>query len=516
MKQFILLLLLFLTILGCQKEVTSDQVIFDKASNKVVLKNSGNKPFSGKVLHHNEDGLLEYELIFKKGENITNNLKLGFQSLCKTSKEPYEDYWDLELDTLKVFISDFYIPFSGIYIYNSKTDTLFNFNDYNFNTEITYKDGKKNGVLKYFENDLLRVEVMYKDNNLHGTSKSFNDKSVLMNLSNYLSGKLSGTSTSYHNNGKIKSEVNYENGIIVDDEVIEYYDSGNKKSNKQYKSGKINGEWTFWKKDGSLLDNGKFQNGNGVIKEYYDNNQLKFEANYTNDKYNGFVLEYSENGSLAKKENYVNGLLNDERLLYFDNGKLKEKANYVMGKIEGKKTEYFESGVLKEKTEYKNGKKNGWQLTYDEKGKLKYDFYFVNDKYEYKEYKKINPKIKQSIKYIQNKLEKYDKNYDRSSKPYSAHVRAYFQFKNLTNKKIVAIKFDFCFKDVFGDILYDSSAKYDLNLQPGKKNPMDMYWYWEDSYLSPYKKLWSPVESGNVKTEVTITKIVFSDGSIIE
>ena len=47
-------------------------------------------------------------------------------------------------------------------------------------------------------------------------------------------------------------------------------------------------------------------------------------------------------------------------------------------------------------------------------------------------------------------------------------------------------------------------------------NSMDMYWYWEDSYSNPYKNLWSPVDSGNVKTEVTVTKIVFSDGSIIE
>ncbi len=45
---------------------------------------------------------------------------------------------------------------------------------------------------------------------------------------------------------------------------------------------------------------------------------------------------------------------------------------------------------------------------------------------------------------------------------------------------------------------------------------MNHYWYWEDSYLSSYSKLWSPVESGNVKTEVTITKIVFSNGDTIE
>ena len=516
MKKILILLILVSILPNCSKEVNSNQVVFDSVLNKVVLKNSGNKPFSGKVLHHNEKGLLEYELTFKDGKNITKNLKLGLQSLCDKNKESYKYYWDIEIDTLGVFVSDFFIPFSGIFVYDTKTDTLFKDADYAISIESSFSDGLKNGITKYFRNGLLDSEIIFKNNKIHGLTKNYGKSGELVSESNYANGKLSGISVFYHINGKIKSKINYDNDVIIDDEILEYYDTGNLKSSTQYKYGKIDGEWTFWKEDGEIIDTGKFENGNGVIKEYFDNNILKKEANYKNNEYNGLVSEYSENGNLLRKENYSDGVLIGEKLIYFENGNLKEKSYYENGKLQGKKLLYFEDGKINEDTEYSNGMKNGWQLIYEPNGKLKYDFFYVNDKFQYKEYKVINPKINKNIKFIKAKLEKYEKDYDRSSKPYSAHVRAYFQFKNLSNKEIVAIKFDFCFKDVFGDVLYENSTKYDLNLSPGIKNSMDTYWYWEDSYLSPYSKLWSPVNSGNVKTEVTVTKIVFSDGSTIE
>ena len=540
MKKLILIFTLVIILFSCSKIVNSNDVIYNNNTKKVVLKNSGNKPFSGKVLHHNKDGILKYELQFKDGINISQNMKLQLNSLCNINNEPFEYYWDINLDTLGIFIKDFFIPFTGILIYDSKTDTLFKDNELNFGFESTYKSGFKNGLTKYYRNGVLESEINYKNNKLHGYAKNYYENGSIQSESNFKNGKLSGITASFHQNGKLQSKINYDKGIIIDNEVSVFYDSGNLKSTTQYEDGKINGlmqefyenekskckinykdgeingKWSYWKMDGELLDSGNIIDGTGVIKHYFDNYNLKYEANYKNDKFNGLVAEYKESGNLFKQENYIDGFKDGEYIEFFENGKLKEKSNYKDGKINGKRVVYFENGTLSEETNYKNGLKNGWDLTYNIDGSLKYDFYYVNGKYEYKKYKKVNLKIDKYIKFVKAKLEKFDKNYDRKSKPYSAHVRAYFQFKNISNKKIIAIKFDFTFKDVFGDILYDSSAKYDLNLSSGEKNSMNLYWYWEDSYSSPYKKLWSPVESGNVKTEVTVTKIVFSDGSIIE
>ena len=540
MKKIGFIIIIITIIVGCSKTVNTDEVVFNKEIRKVVLKNSGNKPFTGKVLHHNKEGILQLELQFKNGINITENLRLSMNSLCDTRKAPFEYSWDLELDTLGIFMKDFFAPFSGVFVINSKTDSLYDDIDIDFAFESSYKSGFKNGIAKYYRNEILLSEINYKNNKYNGMAIEYYESGELRNKSNFRNGKLNGTSLSYHKNGNIEVEVNYNDGIITDNEVTEYFDNGIVKSITQYKEGiidgskqefylnektkykidyvkgKINGKWMYWKKDGELLDSGELIDGTGIIKHYFDNYNLKNEANYKNDKFNGIAAEYTENGNLKKKESFIDGIKNGDFIEYFENGQLKEKSFFKNGNLDGKKIIYFENGKIKEKTDFSDGMKNGWQFNYDENGKLKYNFYFVNDNYEYREYKKNNPKLKKYITFVKAKLERFEKDYDRNSKPYSAHVRAYFQFKNISNKTITAIKFDFAFKDVFGDILYDNSAKYDLNLPSGEKNPMNLYWYWEDSYSSPYKKLWSPVESGNVKTEVSITKIVFSDGSIIE
>jgi len=538
MKKLCFIIIIITILVGCSKTVNTDEVVFNKEIKKVVLKNSGNKPFTGKVLHHNKEGILQLELQFKNGINVTENLRLSMSSLCDTKKAPFEYSWDIELDTLGIFMKDFFAPFSGVFLINSKTDSLYNENNYTI--ESSFKSGFKNGISKYYRNEILLSETNYKNNIYDGMAIYYYENGELRNKSNFKNGKLNGVSLSYHKNGEIEVEVNFNDGIIIDNEITEYFDNGILKSITQYEEGKIdglkqefylnekikckinyvkgkiNGRWVYWKEDGELLDSGELIDGTGIIKHYFDNYNLKSEANYKNDKFNGIVAEYTENGNLKKKENFIDGIKNGDFFEYFENGQLKEKSFYNNGALDGKKIIYFENGNTKEKTDYSNGMKNGWQFTYDENGKLKYDFYFVNDNYEYREYKKINPKLKKYVTFVKAKLERFEKDYDRNSKPYSAHVRAYFQFKNISNKKIAAIKFDFVFKDVFGDILYNSSLKYDLNLSSGSKNSMNHYWYWEDSYDSPYKKLWSPVESGNIKTEVTVTKIVFSNGSIIE
>ncbi|MBC8526689.1 MAG: toxin-antitoxin system YwqK family antitoxin [Candidatus Cloacimonetes bacterium] len=493
------------------------------------------------MLCHNSDGILKYELLYKNGENITEDLNVSLNSLCNINKEPFEYYWDVLYDSLGVFMKDFYTPFSGKLVINSYEDTIDYFVD--INSEISYKHGLKDGKTKfYFESGLIESEINYKNNKINGLAKNYFENRKIKGESNYKNDKLNGLSSYYYKNGQLQTQVNYKDGEIIDNEIKEFYDNGKIKSISKYKNGildglkqefyeneqikskieyvegKINGKWIYWKKNGELLDSGELFDGTGVIKHYFDNQNLKYEANYKNGEFDGLVAEYFENGQPKEKANYSNGKYNGNFIKYFENEQIKEKSNYKNGDLDGKQLIYYEDGILYEENNFKNGEKNGWQLTYYTNGKLKYDLFYVNGEINYskRDYKKINPRIKKCIKFVKAKLEKYDKDYDRKSKPYSAHVRAYFQFKNISNKKITAIKFDFTFKDVFEDILYDNSAKYDLNLSSGEKNSMNIYWYWEDSYSSPYSKLWSPVESGNVKTEVTVTKIVFSDGSIIE
>ncbi len=121
------------------------------------------------------------------------------------------------------------------------------------------------------------------------------------------------------------------------------------------------------------------------------------------------------------------------------------------------------------------------------------------------------------IELIDYKVEKWDEDYSRSSGPYRNHVRAYFQFKNLSDITLTGIIFEVMFSDKFGDILYETGdLKYQIIIQPNSKNSMDQYWYWEDGSRSAYDKLWDAVVSRTVELKVDILKVVFDDGNIIE
>lgn len=555
--------LLFILLMGCSKTVTTNDVVYNAKENMIVLSESQNEPYTGNVLCHNNNGLLIYELVINKGINITDNIEVNRNALCNTKKEPYEYYWDITDDSLNVFMKDFYIPFSGKVVFNANSDTI----DVNMeaNLEVNYQQGKKNGnTIYYSDNREIQGIISYEDNELNGETSWFYENGQLESKVNYKDGKINGEKNSFYENGQLKSKINYKDGEVIDKEVISYFDNGKIKSELKYNNGKLTGtgisyyingqiqskieykkgefegNWTYWKSNGDTLDSGKINNGNGIIRLYDDNYNLLSVLRFKNGEYDGLIESYYDNGLPHLVRNYKDGKLNGEYCRYYENNQLEVKATYFNGEYDGQVIRYDENGKIEEssnykkgilhgkqlyylpgvslhESNYKNGIQDGWKICYKENGDILYKLFYVNGESDFQNQpKRVNPEIDKSIKYVKVKLERYKKDYKRDSKPYGAHVKAYFQFKNISKKKIAAIKFDFCFKDVFGDELYSGSVKYDLNLKAGETNPMDHYWYWEDSYSSPYDKLWSPVESGNVTTEVLVTKIVFSDGSILE
>ena len=48
-------------------------------------------------------------------------------------------------------------------------------------------------------------------------------------------------------------------------------------------------------------------NGNGQVKEYYEDSKLKFEGEYSNGRKNGKVKEYDYDGTIKFEGEYLNG-----------------------------------------------------------------------------------------------------------------------------------------------------------------------------------------------------------------
>ena len=128
-----------------------------------------------------------------------------------------------------------------------------------------------------------------------------------------------------YNTGKIKFEGEYLNGKRYGkgkeydylDRLIfegEYYNDWKLKG-KLYVKRKLEyeGEFLFNKKwDGKGYDEFgnilyELHNGNGNVREYYDEGDLKFEGEYLNGRRNGKGKEYHNNGRLIFEGEYLNG-----------------------------------------------------------------------------------------------------------------------------------------------------------------------------------------------------------------
>ena len=75
---------------------------------------------------------------------------------------------------------------------------------------------------------------------------------------------------------------------------------------------------------------GKYFSEKGIIRENYENGQIKSKGRYVNGEKNGYYIEYLELPDqfeelhVASKGIYVNGEKNGEWITYYENGQLNQ------------------------------------------------------------------------------------------------------------------------------------------------------------------------------------------------
>ncbi len=121
------------------------------------------------------------------------------------------------------------------------------------------------------------------------------------------------------------------------------------------------------------------------------------------------------------------------------------------------------------------------------------------------------------VEFKEARFESHEKNYAREENP-NAHVRAFFQFQNNSDRKIVAIRYKFSLVDPFDEVLYYSIVKDNVIINAGETNKMDTYYYFEDTFQKDdtYDMIIDPVLSNNLRAKVKIMMIVFENGTKVK
>jgi antitoxin component YwqK of YwqJK toxin-antitoxin module len=188
-----------------------------------------------------------------------------------------------------------------------------------------------------------------------------------------------------------KSYDSFNNNNALDTNALtvikEYYDNGNLRYTAfRDKENRNQGEVLNYYENGKLWGKAIYKNGekNGLDKNYYENGVLKDSVIIKDGNRIGIGKYYYKNGKLSATGDFVNGKLSGEWKKYHENGELKEIGNYSQNKKEGVwkiidksvndiPGEHFETG------NYKNDKKTGVWKDYAY-GKLSSSGLYVNGK----------------------------------------------------------------------------------------------------------------------------------------
>ncbi len=228
---------------------------------------------------------------------------------------------------------------------NFKLDSIWKFynQDGKLQLEITYEEGKKNGIRReYHEQEIVEY---YFHNDVIDSLKIYYPNKKLKIFTPYEDGIENGFSKEYDTSGTVIVLREYRGGVAVSLDRINRYD----------KAGMKTGMW----------------------KTFFPNGLVYEEIPYQSNKRNGFYKVYDTVGNLSKIEKYVNDeLIQDPpelrkleiRTDYYPNGNPKIVAGYYKGKAEGVRREYSEDGKIKKSYILHEGRVIGEGGIVDDKG----------------------------------------------------------------------------------------------------------------------------------------------------
>lgn len=166
-------------------------------------------------------------------------------------------------------------------------------------------------------------------------------------------------------NGKLHFEreiAKYsDDSFVADGFYREFYPSGEKFIEGQYKSGHPEGTWTY----------------------YHENGEVQRKVNYKKGLPDGSWEVHNADGDVVATRGFKGGKRDGTWVIYDETGKrpLREEV-YADGKADGVWKIWFPSGQLKTEATMKEGNRDGAYREWDDKGNQRADLNFAEGKLE--------------------------------------------------------------------------------------------------------------------------------------
>ena len=202
----------------------------------------------------------------------------------------------------------------------SRSDTIFSSNSDTMTVRVYNKNGKIIWENIYFNDKIIFNKFWYYNKNSYGFimederkikpnikyRKEFSMEGKPIAEGSLIGNKRQGKYKTYHQNGKIQCDCNFNNGKEDSIQKI-YYENGNIQVISNFKNGKEDGIETYYFKNGQIWSERLYKDGKLLeVLTNYDKDGISMEKGNLKDG-NGTLLRYDENGNLELIEHFKKG-----------------------------------------------------------------------------------------------------------------------------------------------------------------------------------------------------------------
>ena len=198
---------------------------------------------------------------------------------------------------------------------------------------------------------------------------------VLVFSLQFLYAQKDGAFIDYYDSGELKTEGHYKNKKRIGN-WTSYYKSGQISSLYSYTDGKRDVEYIAYHKNGKLKVKTQIENGKSISRGYYESGELYSEREVKT----GYYKSYTKNGKLKIEANYDNYELSGEWKQYYENGEVEWLVNYKDGYRHGVYKQFYNNGIIKLEGSNKKNKKEGEEKRYLQNNILEWKGYYSKDK----------------------------------------------------------------------------------------------------------------------------------------
>ena len=244
--------------------------------------------------------------------------------------------------------------------------------------EYTYKKDKLNGEKKeYYENGRLKTHGNYKDGSANGFYVDYYDNKENSIATEYYveNDTIKGASYNYYFDGSMQLASRYdETGKYI--YTCLYHPDKTKAQEVYYYHGAPCFIITY-NRNNEVIARDTLVNGNGILKHYYPEGQLKLTIPYVGGAAEGTAFTYNLHGQIIDSTTYLSGYNNGMMRNLYPTGELCEEAKTIQGDYHGLYKQYTPDGQVIIETTFEYGVVTHARH-YTSEGKLFYDITYTD------------------------------------------------------------------------------------------------------------------------------------------